>query len=138
MLKHSPKLALLLTLLLTSLVSCVHGPKIKVYDKVVCSDLAEDGAHCNHTLQAKPSDVSKPEWDKMRVGWFCTDSTGYNDTETSLDQLCNDYGCTYEEHQYIEAFKGRMRDLVARGKRAKKKHHLTEDADVETVSFVEF
>ena len=106
--------------LFLSLASCAHT---KIYDKEVCGDLGMDGAHCNHTLQQKPRDIPKPQWDLERVGWMCMDSEGYNDTETAIDQLCNSSAkCDYVMRQKIEDLKVRLRDIAETAKMARAKY----------------
>lgn len=98
---------LIFCLLLLS--GCGH---VTIYDKEVCGDLGEFGAHCNHTLKPNPRDLTKEEWDKERVGWMCVDPTGFNDTETALDQLCTTTRrCTYKQRQAIESVKARIREI---------------------------
>lgn len=95
--------------LLIVLAGCGH---VNIYDKQVCGDLGEYGAHCNHTLVSKPEDFDKQTWDTMRVGWMCVDPTGFNDTETALDQLCaTTKKCTYKQRQVIEEVKARIREV---------------------------
>jgi len=96
-------------MLLLILASCGH---VTIYDKQVCGDLGEDGAHCNHTLVSKPEDFDKATWDIMRVGWMCVDPTGFNDTETALDQLCTTTKkCTYKQRKAIEEVKARIHEI---------------------------
>ena len=118
-------LKMLSTLLFISLASC--ATTVTVYDKLVCGDLDRFGAHCAHTLTNEQRDIPKAQWDKIRVGWLCTDSTGYNDTETAIDQLCAENPCDYETRQTIETVKENLRPLVERAQSAKKRKIMEED-----------
>jgi hypothetical protein len=109
----------ILLLILFFICSC---GQVTVYDKIVCGDLGEDGAHCNHTLKQEPADYDKATWDSMRIGWMCVDPTGFNDTETALDQLCTTTNrCTYKQRQAIEEVKARIREIGIIANEAKNK-----------------
>lgn len=102
--------------------------KIKVYDKEVCADLTgvdskmgfTYGAHCAHTLTNVTRDIPKAQWDQERVGWLCTNSTGFNDTENTIDQFCQLYGCDYETRAQLQAALNRLRRIVRRARAAQR------------------
>lgn len=86
-----------------------------------CGDLGEVGAHCANTLTNETRDIPKTVWDSERVGWLCTNSDGFNDTEKAIDQLCNETNlCDYETRQAISAALFRLEKVVARAQRAKR------------------
>lgn len=106
---NAPKL--LLTLLLTVIVSaCSH---VTVKDKEVCADMGPYGAHCAHTYIEDKRDIPKADWDVERVGWMCTLSDDFSDTEDSIDELCRiTEKCDYETKEKIKKFKEHMKPLV--------------------------
>jgi hypothetical protein len=90
--------------------SCAH---YKVYDKEVCGDLGDYGAHCNHTLVDKPRDIPKAQWDRERVGMLCLTSEGFNDTETVIDQFCQDNPrCDFVTRESLRAAISRVRGVI--------------------------
>lgn len=91
---------------------------IRVYDKEVCGDLGAFGAHCAHTLVNKTRDLTEKQWDMERVGWLCTDSTGFNDTETTIDQVCLLVKCDYQTRQSLTKAFNRVRRVAHRAIKA--------------------
>lgn len=99
---------------------CSH---VKVYDVEFCGDLAADGAHCAHTLTPAKRDIPKAQWDVERVGQICTKSTGFNDTETAIDQLCATTSlCDYETRQALAAAKTRLAGVIKRANAAREQY----------------
>ncbi len=98
-------------ILLIAIVS-IGCQNLKIKDKEVCGDLGKAGAHCAHTLTSEKRDLSKLEWDKTRFGWLCMDSTGFNETETALDQACQLMQCTYEQSEQVQTIKTNLKDVV--------------------------
>jgi hypothetical protein len=105
-----PKILLISLFAVTSL-SC--APKITIYDKRICADVGDDGAHCNHTLVEKPEDIPKAQWDKERFGMLCADSQGFSDTETAIDQICetNLIQCDYKMRAKLKEILDRIASL---------------------------
>jgi hypothetical protein len=111
-----------------ALSGCGH---VTIYDKEVCGDLGEYGAHCAHTLVDKKRDISKANWDQMRVGYLCMDSMAYNDTETSIDQFCaTSKLCDYKTREQIAQVKARMRPVVKKALRARRSRSAWADPDL--------
>lgn len=101
---------MLLIVSFAALSSCGH---ITVYDREVCGDLGNAGAHCAHTLVNKTRDVVKAKWDRERVGMLCMTSQAYNDVETALDQFCTAYNvCDYKTREAIAAALSRVRRVA--------------------------
>jgi len=88
-----------------------------VFDKEVCGDLGKYGAHCAHTLTDETRDIPKQEWDRVRIGYLCVSSEGFNDTETALDQLCQTTNlCNYETREQLREALRRVRGVVERSR----------------------
>lgn len=109
----------LLILVLPLLSAC---QQITVKDKEVCGDLGSEGAHCAHTLIVKTRDIKKAQWDLERVGWLCTNSTGYTDTETTIDAVCQVIHCDFETQQKVAGALTKMRAVAKKALAAQKKH----------------
>lgn len=92
--------------------ACSH---VTIHDKEVCGNLGEYGAHCAHTLIDKTRDMTKAQWEKQSVGWLCTNSTGFNDGETALEELCTQSNlCDYATRQELRAAFDRIRNVAHR------------------------
>jgi hypothetical protein len=115
------KLKLRAGLLIVSYVAIVNCGTVKVYDHEWCADLGAYGAHCNHTLVDKPRNLSKVAWNNERVGWLCTSSVGFNDTQTTIDQFCARYKnvCDYRSRGQLQKGLVRIKRLVQKGLEAK-------------------
>jgi len=118
---------LLIGLLIKIALETTGCNSITIYDKEVCGDLGEYGAHCAHTLVDKKRDIPKAKWDKERVGYLCVSPRAYTDTETAIDQFCatNPNLCNYATREQVEAVKGRMRPVVKKAQTARAKAHLS-------------
>lgn len=120
---NAPKMLLIilfavLVLEVLMVLGCGH---VIVYDTEVCGNLGPYGAHCVHTLTEETRDVNVRQWQNESIGWLCMDSKGFNDTETSLDQLCATTNlCDYQTRQVIEDVKARLRPILERAKAAKR------------------
>lgn len=97
-----------LVLALSSIVtsSCTS---VTIPNSRVCADLGVAGATCDNTLSSSPVQIKKNDWDKMRVGWFCLNPQDFSDTESALDQLCQqDDNCDYS---VVQASMARLNKL---------------------------
>ena len=107
-----------MTLLSGALISC---GQITVYDREICGDLGQAGAHCAHTLVNKSRDIPKAQWDIVRTGMLCMNSQGFTDAETAIDQFCTAYNvCDYETRDALGRAFFRVRSVVKRANKAKK------------------
>lgn len=123
-LKIKLNLILISSSILISSCSSVH-----IKDNEFCGDLGPDGAHCNHTLSTQPRDIPKPEWDKLRFGWICTNSEGFENWKTAIETLCRKNGCTYEEKKNVTKFFKKMFYMQSRIDRSKKNHNFQSSAE---------
>ncbi len=122
--KRSKQLATLLTvwLIAIGLEFCVSCGHVTVYDKEVCGDLGNVGAHCAHTLTDAKRDIPKAQWDRERIGYLCAKAEGWNDTETSLDQLCTTTNlCDFETRETLGRVKSRMRPVAKKALAARRR-----------------
>jgi len=116
--KKYKKLALQL-MLLSSAIALSACSSVAVYDKEVCADLGNAGAHCAHTyVTEKRRDIEKSKWDKERVGWMCMKAEDFSDTEDSIDELCRTKNiCDFETKQKLEQIKSNMAPLLESSQR---------------------
>lgn len=113
---------IVLSIATSSLIGCAtSGGSVVVKDKEVCGDLAEDGAYCRHTLTEKKRRLNKKQWDDIRVGWLCTNSTGFNDTETAIEQFCLQVRCDYQTQEQVRGAVRRMKDVRKNAQSARNK-----------------
>lgn len=118
---NAPKMLWTVWLIAIALDFCASCGHVTVYDKEVCGDLGPVGAHCAHTLTDAKRDISKAAWDRERIGWLCMNATGYNDTETSLDQFCTTTNlCDFETKETLGMVKSRMRPVVKKALAARR------------------
>lgn len=104
---------LLRTLSILSFTGLASCGTITVYDSEVCGDLGESGAHCAHTLTNGKRDVSKTDWDELRVGWLCMSPQAFSDTESALDQFCTAYNvCDYQTRESLQAAFNKIHQLT--------------------------
>jgi hypothetical protein len=116
--RKSNALAMLLIGSLSAIVSCGH---VTVKDKEVCADLGGAGAECAHTYIVKRRSLTKPQWDRERVGYMCMRSDSFSDGEDSLDELCRNTNlCDYETQDQINAFKARMLPVLKKARSARR------------------
>lgn len=124
--------SVILTLSFLVLNEACTAPQIKVYDKEVCAVLGDIeypvgsgkhiGARCKHTYSPGSRLVTVDAWKKEVVGKLCTDSQGFTDTETAIDQFCSAYigGCDYEMRERLMTFSRHMRILSVAADLARK------------------
>jgi glutathione synthase/RimK-type ligase-like ATP-grasp enzyme len=75
---------------------CSH---IVIHDAEWCSNLPDGGAYCAHTLTPENRELSREEWDKMRVGKVCTDAKTLGDIKKVIQQLCSQTNNCYIDNQ---------------------------------------
>jgi hypothetical protein len=73
-------------LLVLSTSSCQH---VIIKDSEWCSNLADGGAYCVHSLTNKTRYVSQQEWDRERVGMISTKAENYANLKEVIKQLCS-------------------------------------------------
>lgn len=111
-------LLLIVSLSATVLSGCGH---VTVKDKEACADLGVAGAACTTTFTSQRRNISKPNWDRERVGWICMRSNDYSDGEDAIDELCRTTNlCDYETQQKVEQLKTNMRPIVRKAKAARR------------------
>lgn len=99
---------MLLLFALVTLQAC-QVAKVKVSDRTWYADAGNLGAAEFHTLSDKTRDISKPEWDKIRFGLFCTSSDTFTEMKINEETLCEETGrCDYEMRQIVNDFYERM------------------------------
>lgn len=92
-----------MTLLATAALSGCRNVAIK--DHEYCGDKGSLGATCVHTLSSKKRKLTKPEWDKARVGMICETAAVFADVKTATQQLCQVCNCcTYEIQEQINTY----------------------------------
>lgn len=116
MLKNSKQLKMLSISLCIGLTSCGH---VTVYNRRVFADLGKYGSHYAETLTDKTGDVSKAEWDKLRVGMLCMNSQAYTDAETAIDQACILLNCDFETRESLRKALDRVRPVKQRSLEAR-------------------
>ncbi len=79
---------MLLTLSWALLSSCVHGPP----DFMACADLGDSG-HCATYVTKKKTDVTGPEWAKIRAGSVLMPSVEFVKVKTWFDNYCHQNTC---------------------------------------------
>jgi len=91
---------------------------ITVYNRRVYGDLGKYGAHWAETLTDKKGDLTKEEWDKVRVGMLCMSSEAYTDAETAIDQACVQLNCDYKTRESLQRAMLRIRPIVESAEQA--------------------
>gem|GEM_PF-5512937 len=75
--------------------------------------MGELGASCFHTLSDKERDVSKPEWERQRVGMICTSSDSFSNWKEVILKFCAESRkCTYEMEQEVKKFSSRVEKRI--------------------------
>jgi N-acetyl-anhydromuramyl-L-alanine amidase AmpD len=78
------------------------------------------GAECDRIFTSRRRSLTKPEWDKERVGMLCTDSSNYANLKAALLKLCGDTGvCTKDIVDKIEDSSKRIDPIVDKATKAK-------------------
>jgi hypothetical protein len=78
---------------------CAHVP---VKDFPYYGDLGQWGAEGNYTLHDEPISLNKADWDKLRFGMICTDSSNWQHWKGIIEKFCQDSNrCTYEEKKRL-------------------------------------
>lgn len=103
-------------LLITSFIAATSCGHVTVYNRRVYGDLGAYGAHYAETLTNKTGDVSKAQWDRIRVGMLCMDSQAYTDAETAIDQACVLLKCDYQTRESLRQGFARVSGVVKKAK----------------------
>lgn len=87
---------------------------VKVKDGEWCADADRFGASCFHTLSNSERDIPKEEWDKVRVGWLCTNSENFANWKEALLKLCKMAGkrCRYDVKRQIMSFHNKVEERM--------------------------
>lgn len=75
---------MILLVLTTS--SCQH---VVIKDSEWCSNLADGGAYCVHTITSEKRYVTREQWDKERIGMVSTKAENYANLKEVIKQLCS-------------------------------------------------
>lgn len=119
---------------LIAISSACTTQQFKVYDKEVCGDLGQDGAACAHTYIDKKRDLTKKQWDEIRIGWLCSNSEGFNDTETLVEQVCQVVSCDYQTRENVKKVVAKAMKIAKRAKSARIKYMTLKKKDVDSKS----
>ena len=98
-------------LLVISLLGCQS--RVAVKNARVYGDLGPYGAHWAETLTKNTGDVDKPTWDQMRFGMLCLSSTDWVATETTQQELCQEFQvCDYQTAAKILEVQKKIHDVA--------------------------
>jgi hypothetical protein len=77
--------------------------KVKIADPEWCGDIGKWGAECVQSFdKTKGRSLTKPEWDKIRIGWMCTKHESVSNWAGAITKLCADTRyCTKEIKEKI-------------------------------------
>lgn len=105
------KLLILFILVYVPFSVFASGCPLKVPNVIFCADKGKFGAICGWTREAdKKARLSKLEWDKMRIGWFCTNAAGLGEMEKFIAMACaQNKNCIDQTRQFIDGIKEESR-----------------------------
>lgn len=75
-----------------------------VHDFQACADGGDSGGFCDNYLTDAQVHYAKPDWDKLRFGWLCVNSTDYGNIKTELEEACSLLKCSYEQTKTMNSF----------------------------------
>lgn len=62
---------------------------LKIPNEWVCADGGKHGAFCAMTRSNSEQRLSKAQWDKVRVGWFCMHPDSFGNYQKFIELACN-------------------------------------------------
>ena len=108
------RLFLLFIMMVLTLPSCSN---VTIKDSEWFGDLGQKGAIGIHTLTTDQDKISKPAWDKARIGMLCTSVQTFGDLKKSVEQLCSNCNCcTYDETKQVNDFVARAQSVSSKAK----------------------
>lgn len=74
----------------------------------VCADKGMLGAKCAFTRNGKERSMTKPQWDRTRVGWFCMDGKDFSKYQLFIQKTCSkNQTCIDEVNKFVGGLKKR-------------------------------
>lgn len=84
------------------LASCTN---VQIKDGEVCANAPDGSASCFHMFSDSSRDLSKEEWDELRVGWLSQSPELYANIESALESECQTHhDCSYEVDKQVRNF----------------------------------
>jgi hypothetical protein len=88
--------------LLTILFVVSSCARVPIVDSEWYGDKGAFGARATYFIQDKRRNISKAEWDKMRVGMVCTSAETFSNWKKSLMKLCDSNKACYFYSEEVE------------------------------------
>lgn len=85
---------------------------VDIHDKEVCLDMLDDGATCIMMLSEGQRDLTKSEWDAIRLGRPSMSQEDFARSKVELEELCMQKGrCAPEVKKKMDAFFAKMEKI---------------------------
>ncbi len=83
------------------------GCSVIIPNVEVCADKGILGAKCAFTRKGEERSMSKMEWDKERVGYFCLDAKSFGKYQKFIGDACAKHqNCIDEITQFVDNLNG--------------------------------
>lgn len=81
------------------------GCPLKIQNIEFCADKGKYGAICAYWLDAKKTAkrIKKSDWDKKRVGMFCTSPQGIGEINALIEKACQTRKCVEQVKELVSA-----------------------------------
>ena len=76
--------------------------------------MGEDGASCFWMYSDASRDLDKAQWDELRFGQVCTQSTNFANFKAEIEKLCRKTRCSVEVKEAFAQFFRRLERVQAR------------------------
>jgi hypothetical protein len=85
--------------------------EVTIQDHTIYVDMGSLGAHSRTTLSNQSQDISKSQWDDMRIGMLCMTPDTYADWKEVIEKLCSKSNtCKYQITPTVKAVDTAIRE----------------------------
>lgn len=83
---------------------------VAIHDHIVVADKGDLGGFLAHTLTPTSKQLSKAEWDEMRLGMVCESAKDFGEDKADLEKLCsfNNSQCSIDQKEQIARIVSRI------------------------------